>query len=266
MEHFLQTRNTTLCYLDEGNKDRHPLVFVHAFPLTKESWELQAAALSDDYRILRYDIAGLGKSLINDCTLTMDTHVSNLISLLDHCQIGKCTLIGLSMGGYIALHAISKYPERFQSIILANTRADADSNKAKEKRFGQIELIKNGGISQFAETLAAALLSEQYRTRDPGKYQELITLIKSQPSDGLCSNIAAMASRLDFTETLFQINIPTLVITSDNDSVIPIEEGEKIGKAIPHTQLVQIGNAGHLSNLEQPVTFSRCIREFVGSA
>ena len=146
MEKFYNAPTGSLCFKDDGIANEETIVLIHGFPLTKESWDYVSTVLSSSYRVLRYDLTGMGKSTSSNYFVTIDSHVNDLIALMDYCLIDKCTLVGFSMGGYVALRAVNLFPNRFNSLVLANTKADADTNDAKEKRFSQVASLRNGEI------------------------------------------------------------------------------------------------------------------------
>lgn len=265
MDQYLQTDNSRLCFSSFGETNQETILFIHGFPLSKETWEEQVKFLSPYFRIVTYDLCGLGNSSNETGFVTIDSHVADLIAILDFLKLKKVNLIGLSMGGYIALRAINLFPERFKSVILSNTRADADSNEVKEKRFAQIAALTSGGHADFAQGTSMALFSEDFRKTNFDKPLNLKKYILSQSKIGLCGNIMAMASRQDANSFLAKINLPVLVITGDNDNVIPNKEGLKMKTLIPEAQIYQIKEAGHLSNIEQPVVFSKKVKEFFES-
>lgn len=265
MDQYLKTENSRICLSSYGETNKETILFIHGFPLSKETWEEQVKFLSPYFRIVTYDLCGLGNSTNETGFVTIDSHVADLIAILDFLKLKRVNLVGLSMGGYIALRAVNLFPERFKSLILSNTRADADSNEAKEKRFAQIASLSNGGHATFAKDTSMALYSEEFRKKNFDKPLQLKELILRQSKNGLCGNILAMASRQDANEFLAKIKLPVLVITGDKDKVIPHKEGLKMKTLIPGAKLYQIKEAGHLSNIEQPVVFSKKIKEFLVS-
>jgi pimeloyl-ACP methyl ester carboxylesterase len=266
MDHILNTTSGTLSYSDDGSESKEAVLFVNGFPLNKNSWFEQVKILAPFYRIITFDLTGLGKSTSDNGFVTIDSHVDDIITILNHCKIASASIVGLSMGGYIALRAADRYPLRFNALVLANTRADADSNSAKEKRFSQVTALKNGGILQFAETISSALFSDAFKKNHPEKVLKLNKSIQAQTVKGLCGNLMAIAARQDANEYLGKIKLPVLIISSDNDTVIPYEESAKIKINVTHAKITKIANSGHLTNIEQPDFFSKCIIEFLAKA
>src|SRR5579885_2730904 len=124
-----------------------PVVFLHAFPLSSRMWDGQVALVSPHARVITYDIRGHGKSPVGDGQYTIEGHVDDLIALLDERRIAKAVLVGLSMGGYIALRALERNPDRIQAVALCDTRSDTDSNETRLKRAAQIRALQESGTS-----------------------------------------------------------------------------------------------------------------------
>src|SRR4030095_13829074 len=127
-----------------GEQNPLAIVFIHAFPFCNRMWDNQAEALQKSFRVVSSDIRGFGYSEPGDGLFTMDSHVSDLISVIYSLQLEKPVICGLSMGGYIALRALELYQPKFRGAILSDTKAEADSNPSKVKRFEQIQMIRNG--------------------------------------------------------------------------------------------------------------------------
>jgi len=115
-------KNNNIYYVDYGPKDAMPIILVHAFPLSHNLWDSQIQVLTAEHRVITYDIRGHGESDVGDGQYTIELFVDDLMELLDHLQITKTIICGLSMGGYIALRAQELHPERFSALILCDTR------------------------------------------------------------------------------------------------------------------------------------------------
>jgi pimeloyl-ACP methyl ester carboxylesterase len=140
---FGSINGINLYYTDTGNEESSPIVFVHGFPFSSKMWNRQTKMLLDSNRHLRivtYDLRGHGQSEIGDGQYTIELFVDDLVALLDNLKIDKTILCGFSMGGYIALRAIERNPERFDGLVLCDTMSTADSNEAKVKRANSIKM------------------------------------------------------------------------------------------------------------------------------
>src|SRR5690606_29586281 len=136
---------------DDVGEGRVPVIFLHGFPFDKTMWQEQLDYLKSSYRLIACDIRGFGKSADEDSPLSMDQFSDDLIALMDKLSIDKAIICGLSMGGYIALNVLNRFPDRFEALILCDTQCNADTVEAKEKRYKAIDKIENDGVSKFNE-------------------------------------------------------------------------------------------------------------------
>jgi pimeloyl-ACP methyl ester carboxylesterase len=146
--------------LEYGENNFPAVVLLHAFPLCTRMWDKQVEALEQNYRVIVYDLRSFGYSELGDGHFTIDTHVSDLISITDSLKLDKPVVCGLSMGGYITLRALELYQNKFRAAILADTKTESDNNPAEIKRAEQIQMIKSGPREQFTENFIKAALSE----------------------------------------------------------------------------------------------------------
>ena len=153
-----------ISFFVSGPVNATPIVFIHGFPFNREMWQPQVEFLEKSYRVITYDLRGHGKSTVGDGQYFMEYFVDDFITLLNHLKIASAVICGFSMGGYIALRAIERYPEKFKGLILADTRSEADSNEAKLKRAAGLMAIKSQGMALFAEGfLKMALAPETFK-------------------------------------------------------------------------------------------------------
>ena len=162
---FINDHNVS--YYDAGSDNGTVIIFIHGFPFNKSMWDKQTAALKDNYRVIAYDVRGHGSSEAGMGNISIDLFVADLICLMDTLKLAKVVLCGLSMGGYIALKAIEKFPKRFEALILSDTQCAADTDEAKAKRLKTIEHIKEISVEEFAEESIKNLFApESFRSEE----------------------------------------------------------------------------------------------------
>jgi pimeloyl-ACP methyl ester carboxylesterase len=191
--------------------------------------------------------------------MTVDHCASDILALMSHLEIDRGVIGGLSMGGYVALAVVNHAPQRVEGLVLANTRAGADSPEGRAGRDRMIDLVRREGPSAVAREMLPKLLGETTKRDQPDLVDVVRGLAEANTADGLAAAIHAMKTRPDSTPMLGSIRCPTLVITSDEDTLIPSSESEKMAAAIPGARLHVIAHAGHLSNLEKPKEFSKAL-------
>ncbi|MCL5428602.1 MAG: alpha/beta hydrolase [Chloroflexi bacterium] len=242
-----------------------PLLLIHGFPFSGRMWAGQLESLSKSARVLAPDLPGFGDSPARQGAASVDQYAEDCLSVLDALHIMDPVVIGgLSMGGYIALAAARLFPLRVSGLILASTRAGADTAESKTTRDKTIAQVKESGASVVAESMYPKLLSSDTYKDQPAVANELKAIMRTATSEGVIAALAAMRDRLDSTDLLPNLHMPVLIIHGKDDRVIPPAEAEGMAKAIPNNALHLIDKAGHLPNLEQPEEFNRSVTKFLG--
>lgn len=257
---------TNLYYNDIGKTESLPIVLIHGFPFSSDMWKGQMQVLQNikkNLRVIMYDFRGHGQSDVGDGQYTIELLVDDLIALLDYLKITKTILCGFSMGGYIALRAIERNPDRFNALILCDTMSVADSNDAKIRRANSIKLVKKEGVGRFAEGFLKAVFAPKTFDTNPGIIDESRRMVLSSSPLGICGALLAMAGRTDTTEALSKINVPTLILVGEHDAVAPASAAKNMHDRIPNSKLHLIEYAGHMSNLENPAMFNEHLTKFL---
>lgn len=250
-----------LAYTDEGQGT--PLVFLHAFPLSKLMWHPQIQALRDSYRIITLDFRGHGESDALLWNFTLDDYANDVIGLLDHLNISQSIFIGLSMGGYVLFSLYRNFPNRVKAMVLADTRAQEDSQESKTTRRLMAQHAYKEGTSALAEIMLPKLLTSLTIQQRPDVVDQVRAMILEAPVPGIIVDLMAMAGRPDSTNLLSTISCPTLIVVGEEDLPTPPEESSYMAERIPGARFSTISQAGHLSNLEQPAGFNRILQSFL---
>lgn len=259
---FIEVNDIKVCY-NEGGKGENSIIFIHGFPFDKLMWQPQLDLFSKNYRVIAYDIRGFGKSTIGSAQGSINLFADDLVNFMDGLEIKKAIVCGLSMGGYILLNAIIRYPQRFKAIILSDTQCIADSFEAKEKRKKAILQIVAGKINEFAMGFIANIFSDETKRTKEEVVEKIKTTILSTRAEAVTSTLSVLAEREDLCSSISQIEVPTLIICGEKDVVTPVEQAEYLFDTIPNSQLKIIENAGHMSNLEKPDEFNMHIVDFL---
>lgn len=250
----------TLAYSDTGSG--LPIVFLHAFPLNRTMWAQQEAALSPQFRVVTIDLRGHGESDAPLWHYSLDQAADDVRALLDHLSITQALFVGLSMGGYILLAFYRRYADRVKGMVLADTRAQADTPEGKAGRFQMAQIAYKQGPSAIADIMIPKLLSSATIQTRPEIAQRVRTMIEGNQMSGIVGDLMAMAERRDSVPLLKQIACPTQIIVGELDQATPPADAKLMAEQIPHARLAVIPNAAHLANLEQPDAFTRLIEEF----
>lgn len=261
-EHTASVNGTTLSYEDSGTGTL-PIIFIHGFPFNRKTWQTQVEFLKKNYRVITYDIRGFGKSELGEEVTSIDLFATDLIMLMDVLKIEKAIVCGLSMGGYILMNAVSRFPERFEAIILSDTQCIADSVEAKEKRYQTINQIEAKGLDEFAEGYVKNIFTARTIKNKEKVVEEVKKIILSTSPRTIVATLKALAQRRESCTLLKTVSVPALIICGSEDTVTPLSQSELMFNTLPNAQLKTIDNAAHLSNLEQPAIFNEHIHNFL---
>lgn len=263
-EFIVETGGRRLRYLESGAG--WPVVLLHAFPLTADMWRPQLERVPDGWRFTAPDFPGFGKSSgFDGGAASVDRFASAINLFLDALEIDRAVIGGLSMGGYVAFALHRLVPARFTGIILANTRAQADSPEGVVARKKMCDLVRASGPSAVADQMLPKILGQTIRRDNPGTVSHVREMIESNSTQAIDDALQAMIQRPDSTPYLARISVPALIVYGEEDAVIPREDAELMDREIPRSLLVELPGAGHLSNLEAPDDFSRAVRDFLSA-
>jgi len=255
--------NIMMNYKEIGIPQSLAVVFIHGFPFSHKMWNSQLYAMPNNIYTVAYDVRGHGLSELGDGQFTIEMFVDDLLALLDHLSIEKAVLCGLSMGGYIALRAFERYPEKIAGLILCDTKSEPDSNEAKVKRTNAIKSIKAEGVQIFADNFVKDVFCDQTFGSKPDIIEFAKQMICANSSFGICGTQLALASRTDTTSALSAINVPTCIIVGELDKLTPPSTAQAMHKTIANSELHILPNAAHMSNLENAIDFNKAIIAFL---
>ena len=243
-----------------------PVLLIHAFPLNADMWRPQLERVPEGWRFIGPDLRGFGTAqTAPDPAPSMDAFASDIAAFLDALEIDRAVIGGLSMGGYVTFALLRKFPERFDAVVLANTRAAADSAEGVAGRQRMSELVRAAGPRAVADQMIPKLLGQTSARERPHLAERVRAIIESNTAEGLDAAIHAMMRRPDSSPMPPPISVPALVIAGEEDAVIPVADAEALDRDIPRSRLVVLAGAGHLSNLEVPEDFSLALADFLAS-
>ena len=235
------------------------LALVHGFPFTRALWDGQIDALARDFRVLTYDLRGLGESTLGPAPQPLEAYVDDLLALMDALDVARAGLAGLSMGGYVALRVVERAPERFWALALCDTRSEADTNEGKLGRAAGIRALHGGSVETFVDGLLPKLL---LRPGAPAG-QALRAMMLGNGAAGMANALAAMMGRTDTSGALGSFDLPALVLVGSDDALTPPSAAEAMAARIPGARLEVLAGAGHVSNLEAPEAFTGALLRFL---
>jgi pimeloyl-ACP methyl ester carboxylesterase len=223
-----------------------PLVLLHGYPLDHSIWEPIVPLLENDFELLLPDLRGFGQSAVTGSTYGMADFAADLAVLLSALGIWQVAIAGHSMGGYIALAFARAYPQRTLGLGLVSSQVLADTPEKKAARYLEAEQVLANGVREVAEGMSVKLTP----------YTELQimlkTLILRQRPEGLAGALRAMADRPDSSTLLPGCVFPVVLIHGLEDGLIPVERARSVKAVVPHAQLIEIPNVGHMPMMEAP--------------
>ena len=225
------------------------ILWIHGFPLSSRVFARQRSIAATH---LMPDLPGFGAAAPPHDVMTMEDYARGVLPQHD------VILAGLSMGGYIALAAMRVAPERVKGLILIDTRETADNDEQRKARYDSIEKVKKEGIAPVVASMLPKMLT---KNAPPELVDEVREIMESSSPEGVIAALGAMAERP--ASDLASLNIPTLVIVGEEDSITPPSDAERMADALPNGKLVKIANAAHLSNVEQAAEFNRAVEKWL---
>ncbi|HVF10023.1 MAG TPA: alpha/beta fold hydrolase [Abditibacteriaceae bacterium] len=243
-----------------------PVVLLHAFPLSHAMWEEQMDALSREFRVLAPALRGFGGTTGFAAQPSIRQMAEDLIEFLEALKIDEPLVLGgLSMGGYVALAFARAYPRRLRALVLADTRAEPDTEEGKEKRNQMIEFVRRHTPAEVIEKVLPGQTCDATRESRPHIVGKITDIATAQTNEALINALQALRDRPDARPWLGSIAVPALVIVGAEDALTPPTMAQTLVDGMPNAQLAVIESAGHLSNLEQPEAFNEAVLTFLRS-
>jgi len=261
---YFEIGNLRLFYTDTGGRGV-PLLCLPPFPFDHRLWREQRP-LTDVARLILPDLRGTGESSITQGPYTMELHAVDMFHVLDDLKIEQAVVMGASMGAYVAFAMYARRPERIKGLIITDSRAEADTPEQAERRRMTVEGLRAEGtgaiVSRVNDLFAATTRAER-----PALVEEFQKMTAKMDPEGLAQTTLGMAMRADYTELLGEIEVPTLVLCGEEDTVSPPDGMRHMAEQIPGAEEFHIiPAAGHLAPLEQPDVFNGYVRDFLENA
>jgi 3-oxoadipate enol-lactonase len=240
-----------------------PIILLHPFPANHDFWLPVAETLATRYRVIFPDLRGHGDSDVGEGPATMEKHAADIGRVMDDAEVGRAPLIGVSIGGYALFEFWRKARGRVAALALCNTKAPADNAEGRTLRLQAANDVVEHGTELFFESMISRLLGRTTRETRPDLVDGSLRMMRKMAANDVAQVQRGMAQRPDSVDTLKTINVPTLVVTGDEDILTGVSEAELLHRHIPGSQLRVIPKAGHYSPWEQPEGAARLLRQFL---
>jgi pimeloyl-ACP methyl ester carboxylesterase len=235
------------------------VLFCHGFLMDHSMWEPQVEALAPDFRCVRWDERGFGRTPAEEPFTYWDL-ADDAVGLLDHLGIERAVLVGMSQGGYLSLRAALAHPERVSGLVLEDTRADRDDPETMEMLRGMLEgWIARGPSDELMDQLAGMILGDA-----EGLRERWIRIWKEKPPSELELPARCLLERDDVPDRLDEIDGLALVVHGEDDVAIPVDVGEELHRRLPGSGgIVRVSGAMHAPNLTHPEIVNPALRRFL---
>lgn len=248
-----------LAYRIDGNPNGPALILSNSLMSSAAMWDDTLPALTDKYRVIRYDKRGHGQSEVKAAPYSIALLTQDLIGLMDELGIAKAHLVGLSMGGMICQYAGANYPDRVLSLSLCDTASEMPPRSLWEERFAT---ARKDGIAGLADGTIKRWFVAGFPEREPAKIAAVREMILATPLEGYIGCASAVRDMAQ-TTMLLKIKAPTLIMVGRQDPACTVEQSTVLLRMIPHAHMHIIDDAAHLSNIEKPEEFNRVLRNFL---
>lgn len=251
-----------ISYHDSGSGT--PILLLHSFGHNKNLWFPQLTHFVElGYRVIAPDMPGHGDSSFDPGNHTVDAIGSMYSEFLDRLGIDKAIVVGISIGGYIALRMWARRPEQISGLVMICSKAEADSDEIKERRRAQIENIHTNGLENFVITGAPKRVSPRTAEERPWVVDWIKMMNFTVSAEANAATLEAMAVKDDDTGTLSTIDVPTLILSGSDDIFIPEDSPRNLNAGIENSVHHMIQDAGHVASLEKPTAVNQYIEDFL---
>jgi 3-oxoadipate enol-lactonase len=233
-------------YSVDGPADAPVVVLSNSLGATRGMWSPQVPALAERFRVVSYDGRGHGESPAPAGPYTIDDLVDDVVGVLDELGVQRASFAGLSLGGMVGMRLAVREPERVDRLALLCTSAKTDPQAYLDRA----ATVRAGGTVPLAATIVGRWLTPAYAAEHPDLVARLEAMIAGCDDEGYAA-CAEVVARLDEREDIGRITAPTLVISAADDEALPPDHQKAIADGIPRAELLTVGPAAHLANLER---------------
>ena len=255
----IKVNGVELAYRFDGPENGHVVMMSNSLMSNFEMWDVTVSALTDRYRVLRYDTRGEGRSGTTHGSYSIEMLADDAIGLINQLGIRRIHFVGLSMGGMIAQQLGARYADRVYSLSLCDTTSHMPPRSMWEER---ILTAQTKGTAALVDLMIQRWFTPPFIAHDPDTIEKVRRMIAATPVEGY---IACASAVRDMAQTtmLLRVKSPTLILVGRQDPACTIEDSIVLHRMIDGSEMVIIEEAAHLSNIEQPLAFNNALRAFI---
>jgi len=254
---YANVNGQRIFYQDTGG-DGTAVVLAHGFLMDRSMFDPQIEALGDDHRIVTWDQRGFGQTEFDSQPFSYWDSADDCLALLDHLQFDRVVLGGMSQGGFIALRAALRAPERVRALILMGTQSGVEDPANVPVYQGMLDdWVSNGPSDELAAVVADIIIA------DPMENQRWIAKWKARPKELIREPGRTLLARDDITDRLGEIEAPAVVIHGTEDTAIPMERAEELADGLAGAGPVVKVPGAHAASLTHPEAVNPAIAAFL---
>lgn len=257
----LDARGISIAYEDAG--DGPAVLLIHGHPFDHTMWRPQIEALAPTHRVIAPDLRGYGQTTVVAGVTLLEEFARDLAALLDALGIRSATIVGLSMGGQIAMAFVQLFPERVEALVLADTFAQLDLPAQRTGRFETADRIVREGMEHYAAELLPRMIAPASARLHPEVAEHVMRMMRGTDPSGAAAALRGRALRQDYIPLLPKITVPTLILVGSEDEFTPVADAERMRAHLPNASTVVLDGCGHMPNLERPDEFDRHLGDFL---
>jgi pimeloyl-ACP methyl ester carboxylesterase len=243
--------------------DGPTVVLLHPFPANHELWLPAAQQLASRYRVILPDLRGHGESDVGEGPATMAKHAADISRILDDAKVGRAVFAGVSIGGYVLFEFWRRNRDRFSALVLIDTKAAPDTPDGRAGRLRSAADVLERGVEPFIESMLPKLLGETTRHARPDLVEAAQKMMLKMSPEDISLVLKGMAERPDSIPTAKTINVPSLIVVGDEDTLTPVADAELMKQNISGSQMKVIPKAGHYAVWEQSDETGKVLRHFL---
>jgi len=243
-----------------------PLVLIHGFPLDHRMWLAAAAALPGEHPVLAVDLPGTPGHDRPLPVPSIESSAAYVADALADAGVTRAVVVGMSMGGYVALALAERHPELVAALGLVDTKSTADTPEAHANRLRIADEVEATGSVAPVRPMSTSLVGETTRAARPALSDQIAQWIEDQSPEGVAWSQRAMAARPDRTDVLRAFDGPVAVVVGDEDDLTPLAAAEHMVESAADAHLVVVPHAGHMAAFEQPDAVAAALADLAGRA
>lgn len=242
-----------------------PVLLIHGHPFDRTLWRPQAGGLDPAaFRLIAPDLRGFGESSRASGTVRLEDYAADLRELIAALDLGPVAVVGVSMGGQIAMELLRTSSGLLSGLVLADTFCETDSPEARERRLKLADRLEAEGMDGYAHEVLERMMAP-YNVRSlPDAADALLTMMRNAPADGAAAALRGRAARRDYAPVLGSAALPTLVVVGEDDHFdADAARARRMHHLVRGSELAVIRSSGHLPDLERPHEFNRALDRFL---